>query len=140
MSVPGFSRLPIFSYFVWISFYSQLTQIRSLLPCTCFIYSNVDSTLFVVHCDLYCENKKESRSLVCLPSTVPPEPSGMEQGIFSIKEPKYVRNLTGTLTANANHLLDDKKLPGIFFIFHDLSVRTDGWFTLKFMFMDLDAG
>lgn len=102
--------------------------------------SDVDSTLFVVHCDLYCENKKEPRSLVYLPSTVPPEPSGLEHGIFSLKEPKYVRNLTGTLTANANHLVDDKKQPGIFFIFHDLSVRTDGWFTLKFMFMDLGAG
>lgn len=39
---------------------------------------------------------------------------------------KYTRTLVGPLTANAARLLDDKKQPGIFFTFQDLSVRTEG--------------
>lgn len=38
----------------------------------------------------------------------------------------YTRTLVGPLTANAARLLDDKKQPGIFFTFQDLSVRTEG--------------
>lgn len=55
---------------------------------------------------------------------------------------EYARTLIGPLAANAQRLLDDKKQEGIFFLFQDLSVRTEGvcsfdillrcryWFTL----------
>ncbi|KAI9257974.1 velvet factor-domain-containing protein [Phascolomyces articulosus] len=111
--------------------------------------TNADSKLYVVHCDLYCENRKEIRSVVYLPSSVPPENKRkriddynppIEEKIISLRQPKSVRNLTGSLTANASHLLNENKEPGTYFVFHDLSVRTDGRFTLKFMFMDLAAG
>lgn len=39
---------------------------------------------------------------------------------------QYTRTLVGPLSANAARLLDDKKVPGIFFTFQDLSVRTEG--------------
>ncbi|KAG2223676.1 hypothetical protein INT45_007254 [Circinella minor] len=111
--------------------------------------TNADSKLYVVHCDLYCENRKEKRSVVYLPSSVPPENKRkrlddhnphIEEKIISLRQPKSVRNLTGSLTANASHLLNEHNEPGTYFVFHDLSVRTDGRFTLKFMFMDLAAG
>ncbi|KAI8137065.1 velvet factor-domain-containing protein [Fennellomyces sp. T-0311] len=108
--------------------------------------TNADSELYVVHCDLYCESKKQNRSIVFLPSSVAPEQKrkkidGMvEEQIISLRTPKSVRNLTGSLTANATPLTNERGEPGIYFVFHDLSVRTDGRFTLKFMFMDLAAG
>ncbi|ORZ00849.1 velvet factor, partial [Syncephalastrum racemosum] len=41
---------------------------------------------------------------------------------------------------NRMTVLDHNNCPGVFFIFHDLSVRTEGRFRLKFTFIDLAAG
>jgi Velvet factor len=38
----------------------------------------------------------------------------------------YTRTLVGPLSANACRLLDEHRKPGIFFLFQDLSVRTEG--------------
>ncbi len=38
----------------------------------------------------------------------------------------YTRTLVGPLSANASRLLDEHRKPGIFFLFQDLSVRTEG--------------
>lgn len=51
----------------------------------------------------------------------------------------YTRTLVGPLTANAARLLDDKKQPGIFFTFQDLSVRTEGTFRLRLRLMNIGA-
>lgn len=48
-------------------------------------------------------------------STVPPPPRHT-----------YTRTLVGPLSANACRLLDEHRKPGIFFLFQDLSVRTEG--------------
>jgi hypothetical protein len=40
----------------------------------------------------------------------------------------YTRTLVGPLSANACRLLDEHRKPGIFFLFQDLSVRTEGQF------------
>ena len=40
--------------------------------------------------------------------------------------PTYARTLVGPLIANACRLLDEKRQPGIFFLFQDLSIRTEG--------------
>ncbi|KAJ1678209.1 hypothetical protein EV182_004552, partial [Spiromyces aspiralis] len=50
---------------------------------------------------------------------------------------ELTRNLVGTTVTSAVKLngLDGK--PGIYFIFHDLSVRKDGVFRLRFSFFDL---
>ncbi|KAI1333349.1 hypothetical protein F5Y16DRAFT_355545 [Xylariaceae sp. FL0255] len=49
----------------------------------------------------------------------------------------YTRNLIGNLTASASRLLDPKDKIGIWFVLQDLSVRTEGWFRLKFSFINL---
>lgn len=38
----------------------------------------------------------------------------------------YTRTLVGPLSSNACRLLDENQVPGIFFLFQDLSVRTEG--------------
>ena len=51
------------------------------------------------------------------PSTIPPLPRHT-----------YTRTLVGPLAANACRLLDEHRKPGIFFLFQDLSIRTEGMF------------
>ena len=48
-------------------------------------------------------------------STIPPLPRHT-----------YTRTLVGPLSANACRLLDEHRKPGIFFLFQDLSIRTEG--------------
>ncbi|KAL0082886.1 hypothetical protein J3Q64DRAFT_1151060 [Phycomyces blakesleeanus] len=122
-----------------------------------------DSMFFLVQCDLYCENKLENRSVVYAPWSVPlsgtTHPStptqgkdreiqiqtqtqtpGSMSGVISLRKPQFLRNLTGSINSNAYHLMNPNNEMGVYFIFHDLSVRTDGRFTLKFMLMNLAAG
>lgn len=42
----------------------------------------------------------------------------------------FTRTLVGPLSANATRLLDEHRKPGIFFLFQDLSVRTEGQYLL----------
>jgi hypothetical protein len=51
-----------------------------------------------------------------------------------------VRNLLGSVVSNAFCLNNLNNEPGVYFVFYDLSVRTEGTFTLQFRFSDLDAG
>jgi hypothetical protein len=46
----------------------------------------------------------------------------------------------GAVVSNAYQLTDHNNKPGIFFVFQDLSVRVEGRFCLKFMFINLSAG
>ncbi|KAK7941236.1 uncharacterized protein PG986_013623 [Apiospora aurea] len=46
----------------------------------------------------------------------------------------YTRNLIGSLVTSANRLLDPEDKFGIWFILQDLSVRTEGYFRLRFSF------
>lgn len=43
----------------------------------------------------------------------------------------YTRTLVGPLSANACRLLDEHRKPGIFFLFQDLSVRTEGLILIR---------
>ncbi|KAI2629007.1 hypothetical protein GGS21DRAFT_526977 [Xylaria nigripes] len=49
----------------------------------------------------------------------------------------YTRNLIGSLAASASRLTDPSDKIGIWFILQDLSVRTEGWFRLRFSFINL---
>ncbi|KAI1208085.1 uncharacterized protein F4807DRAFT_164755 [Annulohypoxylon truncatum] len=49
----------------------------------------------------------------------------------------YTRNLIGSLAASASRLTDPTDKIGIWFILQDLSVRTEGWFRLRFSFINL---
>jgi hypothetical protein len=56
------------------------------------------------------------------PSAPPPPPSNVP----SLPRHIYTRTLVGPLSANACRLLDEHRKPGVFFLFQDLSVRTEG--------------
>ncbi|PCH40865.1 hypothetical protein WOLCODRAFT_131571 [Wolfiporia cocos MD-104 SS10] len=60
------------------------------------------------------------------PSTIPPLPRHT-----------YTRTLVGPLSANACRLLDEHRKPGIFFLFQDLSIRTEGRFRLRLRLMNV---
>ncbi|KAI1341594.1 hypothetical protein F5Y15DRAFT_361606 [Xylariaceae sp. FL0016] len=49
----------------------------------------------------------------------------------------YTRNLIGSLAASGSRLTDPTDKIGIWFILQDLSVRTEGWFRLRFSFINL---
>ncbi|KAI5927815.1 hypothetical protein F4810DRAFT_721301 [Camillea tinctor] len=49
----------------------------------------------------------------------------------------YTRNLIGSLAASGSRLTDPSDKIGIWFILQDLSVRTEGWFRLRFSFINL---
>lgn len=51
----------------------------------------------------------------------------------------FTRTLVGPLSANAQSLVDDQQRPGIFFIFQDLSIRTEGRFRLRLRLMNVGA-
>ncbi|KAF7775707.1 hypothetical protein Agabi119p4_4100 [Agaricus bisporus var. burnettii] len=51
----------------------------------------------------------------------------------------YTRTLVGPLSANACRLQDEHRKPGIFFLFQDLSVRTEGTFRLRLRLMNVGA-
>ncbi|KAF8639940.1 hypothetical protein AX17_001190 [Amanita inopinata Kibby_2008] len=51
----------------------------------------------------------------------------------------YTRTLVGPLSANACRLLDEHRKPGMFFLFQDLSVRTEGTFRLRMRLMNIGA-
>ncbi|EMD40482.1 hypothetical protein CERSUDRAFT_70843 [Gelatoporia subvermispora B] len=62
------------------------------------------------------------------PSTIPPLPRHT-----------YTRTLVGPLCSNACRLLDEHRKPGIFFLFQDLSIRTEGTFRLRLRLMNVGA-
>ncbi|KAG2238069.1 hypothetical protein INT48_002636 [Thamnidium elegans] len=100
-----------------------------------------DSILFLAQCELYNADKTENRTLVHTPwsSMAPSFLNSSEKQKLSGK-PEYVRNLIGSTVSNAYHLHNQQNQAGTYFIFHDLSVRTEGTFTLKFIFVNLAAG
>ena len=49
----------------------------------------------------------------------------------------FTRNLIGNVVVNATKLKDHNKEEGLWFVFQDLSVRTEGNFRLKFSFVDI---
>ncbi|KAK7062024.1 velvet complex subunit B [Favolaschia claudopus] len=63
------------------------------------------------------------------PSSVPPP----------IARAAYTRTLVGPLSSNGYRLLDEHRKPGIFFLFQDLSVRTEGTFRLRLRLMNVGA-
>lgn len=83
-----------------------------------------------MQCELLNIAKTENRTLVYTPWS----------SNSSNEKPEYVRNLIGSSVSNAYHLYNEFDKPGTYFIFHDLSVRTEGAFVLKFVFANLAAG
>jgi hypothetical protein len=95
--------------------------------------------LFTVQCDLYSEDTIEPRNLVYPPGTTS-FPLEKDEKVIDIDTTKSVRNLVGSVVSNAYELKNLADEVGTFFIFNDLSVRTEGVFTLRFLFSDLGSG
>ena len=74
------------------------------------------------------------------PSSVPmngyPPTSDMPRSPLH-KTSNYSRVLVGSLTSTCQRLLDPDGKPGLFFFAHDLGIRTEGLFTLKFTLTNL---
>ncbi|CAO3674661.1 unnamed protein product [Umbelopsis vinacea] len=129
--------------------------------------SSLDISFFLVQCDLFSDDGTEERNIVLHPSTVPNThftavassssssvslPIGVSatseslkygsslSTVISLRNPSPTRNLMGSLIANAVQLENPQKGSGIYFVFPDLSVRSEGKYTLKFMFFDLAVG
>ncbi|KAI9345930.1 velvet factor-domain-containing protein [Pilaira anomala] len=100
-----------------------------------------DSILFLAQCELYNVDSTENRTLVNTPwSSTISTPFLNSNDKQKSEKPEYVRNLIGSTVSNAYHLVNPEDRTGAYFIFHDLSVRTEGTFTLKFIFVNLAAG
>ena len=69
----------------------------------------------------------------------PPSPTQVAPAaVLPLPRHTYTRTLVGPLSANACRLLDEHRKPGIFFLFQDLSVRTEGQFPGdNYYFLDL---
>lgn len=63
--------------------------------------------------------------------------SSSSESTKSSNEMAYTRNLIGALAQSASKLRGIDGQAGIFFIFHDLSIRTEGVFRFRFMFLAL---
>ncbi|KAJ2450594.1 hypothetical protein EV183_004195 [Coemansia sp. RSA 2336] len=100
---------------------------------------DVEIWKFVVSASLWAPHTENDRSIVINPNTLPSsvpvyQSSSAAASVMSLSEPVKVRNLVGTTVSNAYLLKDHNDQLSIFFIFHDLSVRTEGQFRLKFQF------
>ncbi|KAI9252464.1 velvet factor-domain-containing protein [Sporodiniella umbellata] len=96
-----------------------------------------DAALFLVHCQLFDESGTCDRSLIQTPwhST----PTAKLQTGFSLNDkPDHVRNLIGSVISNGYFLNDENSIPGIYFIFQDLSIRLESTYTLQFALINLD--
>ncbi|KAF0501119.1 velvet factor [Gigaspora margarita] len=99
--------------------------------------SSIDHSMMIVHAGLWSEDCTEERSLVINPSTIPTQSAGPSSTVMSLNTPSSTRNLMGHCTSSAYVLNDHSGQQGIYFIFQDLSVRTEGTFTLKFSFCNV---
>ncbi|KAF7290956.1 Velvet domain-containing protein [Mycena chlorophos] len=68
--------------------------------------------------------------------TAPPPPTTT---VLRASSSAYTRTLVGPLSSNGYRLLDEHRKPGVFFLFQDLSVRTEGTFRLRFRLMNVGA-
>jgi hypothetical protein len=67
------------------------------------------------------------------PEAIPPPPAPVNQFMSGT----VTRNLIGTTTSTAFRLTDENGQTGLWFIFQDLSIRTEGTFRLRFDMFDL---
>ncbi|KAF9556265.1 hypothetical protein EC968_008368 [Mortierella alpina] len=77
--------------------------------------------LFVLHVSLWSHDGKEVRNMIATPGQSDP--------------PKLTRILMGSLVVSPVLLNNAEGVPGWFFSFPDLSIRTEGVYTLKFSLM-----
>ncbi|KAG0235130.1 hypothetical protein BGW42_005780 [Actinomortierella wolfii] len=106
--------------------------------------SQYDVSFYMVVADIYSADGSTPCTLVTNPATIPQSMSSSAVqtmgestlSVLSLDSPNTSasRNLTGSTVASGNLLTDLDGQLGVFFVFQDMSVRSDGVFTLKFSF------
>lgn len=103
----------------------ELTNVRDL---------NV--SFYAVIVELYSADSTENLSIMSRPSRYT-ETAGYPSASTLSSSVGPTRNLIGSLVATAQKLRDLNEELGIWFTFQDLSIRSEGIFTLKFSFVNL---
>ncbi|KAH6599181.1 hypothetical protein BASA50_003209 [Batrachochytrium salamandrivorans] len=67
------------------------------------------------------------------------EKSSRKNGHTSYEDNQYCQTIIGTTTALPQVLVDVDGTPGVFFVFHDLSVRVQGSYTLRCQLLELST-
>ncbi|PVV02595.1 hypothetical protein BB560_002948 [Smittium megazygosporum] len=96
----------------------------------------------IVSASLWSQDGLQPCSLVVDPSSIPASSATCtDKGIrvLSLGEPKKINNLIGTTVSSSFFLLDHNNESGVFFIFNDLSIRTEGRFRLRFTFVNIES-
>ncbi|KAI8359287.1 velvet factor [Mortierella sp. GBAus27b] len=104
--------------------------------------SQMDVNFYMVLADIYTPDRSTPCTLVSNPVTttqVAQSSSSAAQSsvesVMNLASPYLTsRNLTGSTIASGNLLTDLRNEPGVYFIFQDLSVRSEGAYTLRFSF------
>ncbi|KAF9943067.1 hypothetical protein BGZ75_002792 [Mortierella antarctica] len=105
--------------------------------------SQMDVNFYMVVADIYSADQSTACTLVANPASTPQAVSipGAAQtmgestmSVMSLSNPTASRNLTGSIVSSGNLLSNLENEPGIYFVFQDISVRSEGVFTLKFSF------
>ncbi|KAG0312790.1 hypothetical protein BGZ97_010849 [Linnemannia gamsii] len=104
--------------------------------------SQMDVNFYMVIADIYSADRTTPCTLVANPAMAPQTtsliPSAVEpaMSVMSLASSNLMasRNLTGSTVASGNLLFNLENEPGVYFVFQDISVRSEGIFTLKFSF------
>ncbi|KAL0080504.1 hypothetical protein F4703DRAFT_1869020 [Phycomyces blakesleeanus] len=94
---------------------------------------NVNVSFFVVLCDSWLEDGKTEANLVYHSLAV----SQIDNLTGEISQTVKIRNMVGSSVASATKLYDAQGNLGIYFVFHDISFRSEGRFRLGFSFIDI---
>ncbi|KAL1920649.1 uncharacterized protein VTP21DRAFT_1026 [Calcarisporiella thermophila] len=103
---------------------------------------SIDTSNFVLHAGLWSPSYQHERNFVVNPAAVPVpasplHPKGPTASVLSLHSPSCTRNLMGSTSVSSHLLLNPAGELGLYFVFQDLSVRTEGEFRLKFSLVDL---
>ncbi|TFK55605.1 hypothetical protein OE88DRAFT_639058 [Heliocybe sulcata] len=103
-------------------------------------YDNqVSPVLYASASAAYSQNTHASSAHAQYQAPYPPNPAPAPPPAVPLPRHTYTRTLVGPLAANASRLLDENRRPGIFFLFQDLSIRTEGTFRLRLRLMNIGA-
>ncbi|EGG11523.1 uncharacterized protein MELLADRAFT_91095 [Melampsora larici-populina 98AG31] len=101
----------------------------------------IDADTLFCHVSLHSADRREPRGLVYNPSSsIVDQLSSPVLNVSDSELESYpVRNLLGSLTTQARLLRNEFGQPGVYFIFSDLAVRTEGSWTCRFSIVDLNS-
>ncbi|KAK3818703.1 MAG: velvet factor-domain-containing protein [Benniella sp.] len=102
--------------------------------------SQMDVNFYMLVADIYAVDKLTPCTLVTNPvsstqgTSAPSAGQPSVESVMSLSSHLTSRNLTGSTVASGNLLTSLEGDPGVYFVFQDLSVRSEGAYTLKFSF------